>query len=210
MHILVFGDSEAYGAFGKQGGWVARLRRYADEKSNYGQKYYCLVYNMSISGDTSAGVLKRFDAETKLRLDDEKDDLFIISIGANDSMFIHSKKDTQVLLKDFRKNIQSIINKARKYSGKIAFIGLLPADESKVDPIPWHKIGSYKNKYIKQFNGALKEVCSKNNVLFIDNYEKWTKTDYKKLLIDGVHPNTAGHKKLYETVKNFLEKENLI
>ncbi len=209
MHIIIFGDSEAYGAFDREGGWAARLRKHEDEKSSYCQDYYCLVYNMSISGDTSAGVLERFDAEARIRLDDDKNNVFMISIGINDSMVLHGKKDNQVPLKNFKQNIQKIIEKSRKYSNKIAFLGLLSVDESKMDPIPWHS-GSYKNPDVKKFNEAVKEVCRKNKVPFIDFFDAWIKEDYKSLLLDGVHPNTKGHEMLFSAVRSFLEKEKII
>ena len=210
MHLLVFGDSEAYGAYDKEGGWVSRLRKYADKKSNYGKNYYCLVYNMSISGDTSEGVADRFDAETALRLDDEKDDRFIVSIGANDSMLVHEKNNNLVPLSEFKRNIQKIIDKSRKYSKKIVFIGFLPVDEKKVDPIPWFTTGSYRNEDVKKFNAALRGICEKNKVPFLDNFSSWLKADYKKLLLDGIHPNTKGHEKIYRSVKDFLEKEGML
>jgi phospholipase/lecithinase/hemolysin len=36
------------------------------------------------------------------------------------------------------------------------------------------------------------------------------KTDYKKLLDDGVHPTTEGHQKIFGTVSAFLMKNKLL
>jgi len=68
-HILVFGTSTTYGAWDSEGGWVARLRKFLDEKtisSNY--KSEGLIYNLGVSGDKTEDVLKRFEPETKARL----------------------------------------------------------------------------------------------------------------------------------------------
>jgi len=34
--------------------------------------------------------------------------------------------------------------------------------------------------------------------------------DYKGLLEDGLHPNSTGHKKIYEIVKGFLVENRII
>lgn len=77
MSICVFGDSIVWGAWDKEmGGWVNRLRLSLEKKGFDGE-----VYNLGISGDTSDGLIKRFEAEAEVR----DADVAIISIGVNDS-----------------------------------------------------------------------------------------------------------------------------
>ena len=45
---------------------------------------------------------------------------------------------------------------------------------------------------------------------FIDFFGEWTKIVYKPLLDDGLHPNTEGHKKIFERVKAFLLEKKIL
>ena len=57
----------------------------------------------------------------------------------------------------------------------------------------------------------IKNTCKENNLLFIDTFTSFAGKDYQKLLTpDGIHPNSEGHKFIFEIVKNELEKNNLI
>lgn len=206
MRYLVFGDSISYGAWDKEGGWVERLRAKFDERFFNNSEDYNLIYNLSISGDTTEDVLKRFESETNQRTKKDDEITFIFSIGANDCEFLHDKKEFKVPFNEFKKNIEKIIKLARKYSNKIVFVGFTPADDSKTDPIEWNENISYLNKDIKKYNDELKSICKKNNVDFIKIFEGWMKLDYKKLLYDGVHPNTKGHRLIFEKVLEFLGK----
>jgi len=109
MHILVFGDSITYGAWDERGGWAQRLREYIDKKNLHDKGFYCLVYNLGISGDTTKEILSRFENETKSRLEDEKDHIFIFSIGTNDCLLLNKEKKMQVEEKQFERNIGKII-----------------------------------------------------------------------------------------------------
>ena len=53
VQILIFGDSIAWGAWDKEGGWVQRLRKLIDEKNLSDPEFYCLVYNLGVSGNKS-------------------------------------------------------------------------------------------------------------------------------------------------------------
>ena len=209
--ILIFGDSITYGAWDKEGGWVARLRKWIDEKNLSDSDFYCLVYNQGISGDTSKDILERFEFETNMRIN-EKDSglIFIFAIGGNDSAFVHSKKNASIPEKEFGGNLLRLIKEARQFSSKIIFVGLIPQDESKVNPVPWNKSISYKNEYVKKYDEIIKQICKENNVLFIELFDKFSKMNYKKLLEDGCHPNSEGHKIMFEAVRNFLVKNKLI
>ncbi|MFH1290357.1 MAG: GDSL-type esterase/lipase family protein [Nanoarchaeota archaeon] len=210
--ILVFGDSIEYGAWDIEGGWVQRLRNFLDKRifdSNF--EDYFVLYNLGVSGDTAADIIKRFESETKARIKpDEGDIVIIISVGGNDSVFVHETKTTDFTPEEFKNNLEKIINLARKYSDKIVLKGEIPVDESKADPIPWSPGYSYKEKHTKEFNDIIKSVAKENNVYFIDVYEKFEKADYKKLLADGCHPTAEGHELIFNIVKDYLVENKIL
>lgn len=208
--ILIFGDSIAYGAWDKNGGWAERLKIFSNKKSiESNLEFYCAVYNLAIDGDTTENLLSRIDFETRQRVRAEKI-IFILSIGSNDSEFSNNTKLLRTPPQIFTNNILKLINLAKKFSSNIIFTGLLPTNKTKVDPIPWFPEMSYKNEYIKEYDKIIKNICKKNKIHFIELFEIFEKLDYKKLLEDGVHPNTEGHKIIFETVKNYLIKNDII
>lgn len=211
--ILVFGDSITYGVWDKEGGWTQRLRKYLDEKTLSSLfTVYHSVYNLGVSGNTTEDILERFEFETQQRIKElEKEELIIIfSIGINDSAFFSSQNNFWVLPEKFEINIKKLANFARKYSKKIIFVGLIPVDELKTNPIPWAIDISCKNNYIKRYNDIIQNNCKGNDVYFVEVFEKLVGTDYKNLLEDGLHPNSAGHQKIFEIVKDFLIKNKII
>ena len=208
--ILIFGDSITYGAWDKEGGWVQRLRRFLDEKNLTNPDFYCVVYNLGISGNTSEDLLERFEFETKQRLKEHKETIVAFAIGINDSQFVHSEGDHRVPIEKFKSNLQKLIKLAQKFSLKIIFVGLTPVDEKKTTPIPWDSDKFYKNEYIEKYNQVIKKACKENKIYFIEIFEKFKATGYQELLEDGLHPNSKGHKRIFEIVKDFLIKNNLI
>lgn len=208
--ILVFGDSITYGAWDREGGWVSRLRKFLDGKRLADSDSYFLVYNLGISGDNTDGLLERFEFEAKQRLDEENGNIIAFAIGINDSQFVQSKKSFRVIPEKFKENIQKIIRLAQRYSTKIVFVGLTPVDEAKTSPLPWNADRFYKNEYIQKYGGIVKDVCKENKICFIEISGKFMKSDYTKLLEDGLHPNSEGHKIIFEIVKDFLVKEKII
>jgi len=210
--ILVFGDSIAYGQWDVEGGWVQRLRRFIDEK--YLEKYLppfpdpnfssYLVYNLGIEQEASEDLLKRVESEMKSRSAEKT--LVIFSIGINDCRYYRSKKVFYTTLTKFEDNIQKLIEIGKKFSAKIAFLGLTPVDETKMDPSPWSNDESFRNENVKKYNDAIRKVCEKNNIHFIEIFDEWMKQDYKKFLFEGLHLNSKGHKKIFESVKDFSQK----
>ncbi|MFZ3076839.1 MAG: GDSL-type esterase/lipase family protein [Candidatus Aenigmatarchaeota archaeon] len=202
--ILVFGDStasdEVYLGFDC---WVTRLRKFVNEKEETS------IFNLGIVGDTTKDLLKRLDCECKAR----EPDIIIIRIGGNDSRFNNKTEDSvETPAKEFEKNIHKIIRVCKKYTEKIIFVGEMPANESRTMPTIWSNTEYFTNKSIRKYDGIIKYVCKKENVPFLELFDDWLKIDYKKLLDkkDGLHPNSEGHKIIFETVKDFLLKEKII
>ena len=209
--ILVFGDSITYGVWDREGGWVQRLRKFLDEKNLTDPDFYCLAYNLGVSGNTTEDLLERFEFETRQRLKENEETIVIFAIGINDSQFVHSEGNHRVSIDKFKDNIQKLIKLTKRFSSKIVFVGLTPVDETKTIPILWDTNKSYRNDYIEKYNEVIKKVCEENkDIFFIEIFEKLKRTDYQKLLEDGLHPNSRGHEKIFELVKHFLIENNLI
>ncbi|HDH07612.1 MAG TPA: SGNH/GDSL hydrolase family protein, partial [Candidatus Moranbacteria bacterium] len=119
--------------------------------------------------------------------------VIIFSIGGNDSAYLIKEKRNRVPIDRFEKNINKLISEARKYTKDIVFVGITPVDKERTSPIPWDTNKIYNNIYIERYNSALKTICQKEKVKFVDLYAKLIKMDYKKLLEDGLHPNSKGH-----------------
>ncbi|MBN1376847.1 hypothetical protein JW949_00780 [Candidatus Woesearchaeota archaeon] len=207
--ILVFGDSIAYGAWDEEGGWVERLKKFIHKRNmNKDNDEYDEVFNFSVGGEDTGDVLNRFEEETSTIINEDEECIIIFAIGTNDSHFYHNENRLQVKPEQFKKNIKKLISLAKNFSSKIIFINYTFVDESMTTL--YNDLNSYKNEYIQEYNNNLKEICAKNNVHFIDIYKIFVKKDYKKLLYDGLHPNSEGHKLIYETVKDFLIKNKLL
>jgi lysophospholipase L1-like esterase len=207
--IIIFGDSIAYGAWDEEGGWTQRLRSFLEENFSSSDSYYT-VYNLGIDAEYTETLIQRIKCESQPRIM-KGDSIFIYNIGINDSSFIKNSNAFLTTKEKFEKNIQKIIEITKDFSTKIIFMGINPVEESKTNPIPWSKSGkSYNNERIKGYESILKKVCSKNNVHFIELFDKWSKVDYKKLLDDGIHPNSKGHEKIFQAVKKYLIENKII
>lgn len=198
--ITVFGDSITFGAGDSlDRGWCGRLKKYFESKGGH---HY--LYNLGICGNTTEDILKRFDVEAKARVTFKREldeNIILFSAGINDSKILVKENTYRMEIDTFSKNIKTLIDKAKAYTPKIAFIGLTPVDEEKT---------SRTNERVKKFNDSIKEICQENNIPFFDMFEEFSKLDYKKLLSDGLHPNPEGYQKMYELIKNFLIQKNLI
>lgn len=204
--IIVFGASITYGAWDKEGGWADRLKRYFHKLTLSESGNYYVLYNVGVSGNRTGDLLDRFESDTKIRIHEDNEVLLVFSVGTNDSAFVHRRNNTWTSPEEYGENLNKLFEAAKGFSQKMIFVGLLPVDESKVDPVPWDPDISYRNAYTKKFNGIAKHVCKKNGVYFIDFFDEWINSDYKELLEDGVHPNTKGHEEIFEKVKDVLEK----
>lgn len=196
--ICIWGDSIVYGAGDFDlGGWANRLTLYLRKKDRAHR-----VYNLGISGEISSETLKRFKVEAEAR----EPKTIIFAIGINDTVYLEKDKKVRIDIAEFKNNIKELINKARKFSNDIIFLNFTPVDESKTNPIPWHTDRSYNNQRIEEYNKELYKIANENNLKIIDIYNIFKAVkDYKKLLYDGLHPNSEGHELIFNAVKEILK-----
>ncbi|OGX08734.1 MAG: hypothetical protein A2Z88_04965 [Omnitrophica WOR_2 bacterium GWA2_47_8] len=198
-NILIFGDSIAAGRkVDKIKSWPFFLTQFLDTKD----KDFTLVHNLSIPGESTGGVIKRFPIETEARCkkiypNDRASIIF--AIGLNDTQCINSGDNPATRLEDFRKNIVLLLEGARKYANHIIFVGLTPVNERKTAPI---NNVYFLNDKIKTYNEVINKECQKGNITFLNITEEWSGFDYLNLLSDdGIHPNEKGHQKIFEKIK---------
>ncbi|MEX0916940.1 MAG: GDSL-type esterase/lipase family protein [Candidatus Paceibacterota bacterium] len=208
--IIIFGDSIVQGAFDSEcGGWVSRLAAHHNKLSlNGGAKTQ--VANLGISGDDICGIIKRFANELEVRLHDDRESLVVIAVGINDSKVHIETGKSQTPIVDFKETLKEIIKKAKQYPNlQIVCMGLLSINQSQLDPLPWGPEVAYRESEVKRFNSAIEETAKEEEIPFIPLHDVFGER-YKDLLPDGLHPNAEGHKLIFERVKEYLEKLNLI
>ena len=211
-NIFIFGDSITYGEWDAAGGWANRIRDYYDALELPLPKKYVVTYNLGIPSDTSTGVAQRLTHETQARLNpnpEVKRFQFIIAIGTNDSAWQKEFKQHTVDKAQFKANLEDITTQANAFSDDVIFIGLLPYVEKAIvetaKRFDWAE--SYENKYVEEYNEILKRHCSDRCIDFIDLYEHFKSENCESLFDDGIHPNTQGHRLIFDLISQRLDQK---
>ncbi|MDE2021986.1 MAG: hypothetical protein KGI71_03725 [Patescibacteria group bacterium] len=201
--FFIFGDSITYGAIDREGGWTNRLRKYLDNRMiDSGGKEFFMLYNLGVSGDTTADLLARFEQELVARMDASEEAIVIFAIGINDSQHTDKEDSYRVNPTDFESNIVKLHEQAKgKGAARIVFIGLTDVDESRTMPVSWAKGKYYDNESIQKYEKIIRAFCETNHLLFIPMRGVLSNAD----LADGLHPNTRGFEKMFKVIKESVE-----
>jgi lysophospholipase L1-like esterase len=209
MRVLVFGDSITQGYWAIKHGWVDRVRMNYDSSQlqDLDGKDEPTIFNLGISADNSTDILNRIEAEViaRTRPHHQTKPVTIIQTGINDSA--GEPTEPQVALQKYKNNLESIIKKVKQLSSKIVFVGFSACDESKTLPVSWGD-HNYSNESIGKYEHIMSQVADENGVDFIpvfDNFKSLLSTG-EDLLVDGLHPNEAGHKAMYQIIMPKLQE----
>ena len=199
--ICIFGDSITCGYYDlEKGGWADRLWVDLLNSDDYHE-----VYKLAIDGDTTDDLLKIMDMECKAR----EPGLVIVMLGANDALYSKGKGENQVPVEKFKENLKKIFETSKNNNSKLLFVGIIPQDEKKLNPLPWEKDLFQKSEDINKYNEAIKIFCQENELAFLDLLDILG-PGFVKFSEDGSHPNAEGHKIIFEEVKKFLIESKLI
>jgi acyl-CoA thioesterase-1 len=140
------------------------------------------VLNAGVSGDTTAGGLRRLPNYLRRRID-----VLVIQLGINDAF-------RGVPTEQIRANIQSIIDAARAKNPAIAIVLVgMQIPEFGGDP------------YVRAFGEMFNELAEKNHTALVPYLLAGVAGDPSLNLPDRIHPNAAGQKILAENVWRVLE-----
>ncbi|MGC1177213.1 MAG: GDSL-type esterase/lipase family protein [Candidatus Saccharimonadales bacterium] len=203
--ILAFGDSITDGFYDNEGGWASRMQRFfmaANVEGGAIKDKIDWFYNLGINGDTAKDVLRRIEVESEARKINRPDkaSIVIFAIGINDSACEGGSSDARFTPEEFAANLGKLAGIIKQHTDKIIFVGLTPVVEQYTQPI--YKTSWYDNYRIGLFDEAVRKVAREKNAIFIDIFRTMQEqTDWKNYFIDGLHPNTTGHKWMYERIK---------
>jgi acyl-CoA thioesterase-1 len=149
-----------------------------------GYKYE--VVNAGVSGDTSAGGLRRLEWSL-----DGDVRILVVELGANDGL-----RGLPVV--DMKRNLQTIVQTAKKRSIDVLLTGM------EAPP-------NYGAAYTSEFRRVFRDVASEERVAFMPFYLYEVAGIPTLNIADGIHPNPVGARiveaNLWRSLKPLVEKQ---
>lgn len=177
--VLILGTSltAGFGLPDPSLAYPALLQRKADSAG-----YRVLIHNAGVSGETSAGALRRVEWVMQ-----EPVSIFVLETGANDGL---RGQDPDSL----RSNIEGILERARRQQPppQILLVGM--------EAMP-----NLGQAYLRRFRSVYPEVAKKYDVPLVPFLLEDVAGVDSLNQPDGVHPTAAGQRRIAETVWRYLE-----
>lgn len=173
--ILVFGDSLSAGyGIARDDSWVNLLQ--PELKNNYPQYG---VINASISGETTAGGLRRIAKA----LQDHHPAVVIVELGANDGL-----RGSAVI--EMERNLNGIIEQVQKSNAKVLLLGMqLPPN--------------YGLDYTRQFRTLYPRLAKRHRVALVPFMLEGIAPE--QFQADNLHPNAAAQAQVLRNVLKILK-----
>ncbi len=178
--IVAFGDSLTAGlGVPSEKAYPAQL---AKKLNTNGYRYK--VVNAGVSGETTAGGLRRVEWILKSR-----PDIVILALGANDGL-------RGLSLIEMEKNLSKIIQKLQQKDVKVVLAGM------KIPP-------NYGIRYTRGFEAVYPKLAKRFNLTLIPFFLEGVATVPALNQADGIHPNAQGYKiivdRIWPVIQNVVE-----
>lgn len=210
VQIFAFGHSITYGFWDREGGWVQRLRKYLDSRAlkEQNEERVSDVYNLGVSGQDSGELLDRLETEYKAREWNESQQVILIQIGSNDIQHLKEKSGVRVSKQDYQENLNRILDTAEELADQVLVVSdFYISIEGEIPYAPEKKVSDER---LEDYMQIQEEVCRSKNISRIDLRREFGPEEAKEMLEDGLHPNSEGHRKIFEIVGRKLEKESIL
>lgn len=174
--VVVLGDSIAAGLhLPADAAFPAVLQR---ELARRGKPFE--LVNAGVSGDTSAGGLRRVDWVLS-----QKPDVLVVELGANDGL-----RGQRV--ESIESNLRAIVRRAKERGVRVLLLGV------RLPP-------SLGSDYVASFEALYARVAESEDVAFVPFFMEDVGGVTEMTLEDGIHPNRAGHERIAQNVAGELE-----
>ena len=145
------------------------------------------VVNAGVSGDTSAGGLRRLDWSL-----DGNVEMLIVELGANDGL-------RGLAVADMKRNLEQIVSSARQRGIKVVLTGM------EAPP-------NYGPLYTSEFRKAFSDVAREQRVTFVPFFLDGVAGNPALNQGDGIHPNPEGarivERTIWKTIEPLLDKQD--
>jgi acyl-CoA thioesterase-1 len=175
QNILVFGDSLSAGyGIAREASWANLLQ----QKLRQNDQQY-LVVNASISGETTAGGLRRLGKA----LLEHQPNIVIIELGANDGLRGSPIGETE-------KNLKIMIEQSISAKAKVLLVGI------QIPP-------NYGLEYAKQFQALYPMLAKKYKLALVPFMLKGISPD--QFQADNLHPNAQAQPRILSNIEQGLK-----
>lgn len=180
LRLVIFGDSITAGyGVGPEEAFPARLQAIADSL-----QWDLLVVNAGLSGETSAGGLRRVDWVLRQRTD-----LFVLELGGNDGLRGLDPEAT-------KQNLQGILDRvSARYPDAILVLAGMEAPPNMGE------------SYTRRFREIYRELAEENDLLLIPFILEGVAGIRDLNQPDGIHPTPEGHRRIARHLWSFLRPE---
>ena len=176
-NLLIFGDSLSSGyGIGIEKSWAKLLSKKMKDKNSP-----INIINRSISGETTAGGLRRLP---KL-LEITKPKIVIIELGANDAL-------RGLPLDKTKQNLLFMIEESKKINSKVLLIGL------RIPP-------NYGKAYSSKFYNLFGEIADEKEISLLPFMFDGFGADKSFFLEDQIHPNEKAQTIIFKNIWKMLE-----
>ena len=154
------------------------------------------VKNDGIIGSTTKSWLSTVKLSDSI---DANDDYVVVQLGTNDRV-----KSANITLSDTAKNLRTIVSDIYTMTSNNAKVIMMSANavtqtETNTDVFRFN---------MRDLNNCIKNVASDLGLPFVSNYEQTLqqKIDGASFLADGLHPNDAGYRMIFDNIKDAITK----
>lgn len=174
--VVFLGDSIAAGLhLSADDAFPAALQR---ELARRGRPFE--LVNAGVSGDTSAGGLRRVDWVLG-----QKPAVLVVELGANDGLRGQDVASIEA-------NLRAIVQRAKAAGARVLLLGV------RLPP-------SLGTDYVARFEALYPRVAEDEGVPFVPFFMEHVGGVAEMTLEDGIHPNRAGHERIAQNVAEPLE-----
>jgi acyl-CoA thioesterase-1 len=174
--IVAFGDSLTAGyGLPQSDSYPSLLQQRLDESG-----YHYEVVNAGVSGETSAGGVRRIDRALQGDVG-----MVVVELGGNDGL-------RGLPVADMKKNLTAIVQKAKAKGAVVVLAGMEAPPQ-------------FGEEYTAQFRNVFKEVAAEQKVPLIPFFLEGVAGDPDLNQVDGIHPNTQGAKIVTDVVFRNVE-----
>jgi acyl-CoA thioesterase-1 len=201
VRVVAFGDSITFGATGGVREDQTFVSLAETELRSSGLDVG--IRNAGIKGQNTDEAMPRYDADVV----EARPQVVLIMFGSNDSFVDDGKTEGRVSIEGYRHNLETMIERAR--AAGIRPILMTPP---RWGPRPVNGLRESPNPRLEIYVKVCGDLARERKVPLVDHFADWKAAEKQgqalsAWLVDGLHPNAAGHARMAALLLPVLRHE---